>query len=121
MDYSKLLLKASACVITVALVGCASPGNRTALMPLRDLDSFETNCANADQQIELLQRQVPTAQTIRENQIIMSTTGGVLYSMTDGTYQERYNQASGVSRSVARSKIRYLKTWCPVQEPPRGF
>lgn len=96
------------------LTGCASsqPGTTVALMPLQDLDDYKMDCNNKDQQIEFLQRQIADPAWRRMNSQIVNTTGGAIFSIADGTYQERKNQAEGWNQAVARRKIYMLQTWC---------
>lgn len=113
MDTTKHLLTTCACVVAIALTGCAStPGTTVTLLPLQDLNDYKVDCNNKDQQIEFLRRQIASPQFRRNNQIVMNTTGGILYSLADGSYQERKNQAEGWNQAVARRKIHYLETWC---------
>lgn len=117
MDNSKHLLAACACTVALILTGCASsqPGTTVALMPLEDLDDFRMDCSKKDQQIEFLRRQIADPAWRRTNSQIVNSTGGVIYSLADGTYQERKNQAQGWNQAVARRKIYMLETWCPKQ------
>jgi hypothetical protein len=109
MDCKKHLLATCALML---LVGCASqPGQKTVIMPTKDLMSYRADCNNMESQKEFLEKQKVTSETISDNRLVMSNWLGKLFAMGEGTYQQRVEIDSGMHNAIVRRKMRNYE-WC---------
>lgn len=109
MDCKKYLFAACSLML---LVGCASqPGQRTVIMPTRDLMTYQFDCTQKESQQAFLEKQKVGSETLSDNRLVMSNFFGQLFAVGEGTYAQRKEVDSGWHNAIVRRKMRNYE-WC---------
>jgi hypothetical protein len=109
MDYKKYLLTACSLML---LFGCASqPGQKTVIMPTKDILTYQTDCAQKESQKEFLQKQLVGSETMSDNRLVMSNWLGKIFAMSEGSYEQRADIDAGWHNAIVRAKMRNY-VWC---------
>lgn len=105
MKHLSLIMLLSVSAISA---GCTT----TARMDYQSLNHFRVNCSKKQEQLEFLYSQWPSSNDRLVNGMMISSTGGFIASVADGTYQERRYLNDGYYTSVLRLLIDQVKQ-CP--------
>lgn len=90
------------------LTGCTT----TSRMDFQSINHFKINCAKKYEQLEFLRAQWPNERDFLLNGFMISSTGGFIATVADGTYQERRYLEEGRYTAVLRMLIDQVKQ-CP--------
>ena len=99
MDRTKHL-SCAVTLISLIITGCASPGTTATRLSLADIDAYQVDCSRRDVQLAFLEAQLP-------GQFGTVTENGE--PLRDPYFRKDFGN------SVLRSKIQYIKTWCPAK------
>ena len=102
----------------VAITGCAATDTRR--MSMQDLNHFRPDCSRKEEQMKWLQAQMPTRWEQQRDAMAITSVGGAVWSLANGTYDQRRDVADRRTQAVIRSYIRDLENYCPNVLQPAG-
>lgn len=98
------------------LSGCTT----TSKMNVADLNHYQIDCNNREEQLTFLKQQFPNGKDRLVNAMRVTSPGGILLSVHDGTYQEERAIFDRKQQAIARVIIREIEMYCPVQPKVQG-
>jgi len=102
MDFKKCL------PIIFIVSGCTT----TAHMDRVTLNSMRIDCSKKQEQIDFLRSQLPSATDNLINGLMIRSSGGIINSMYDGTYNDRVDQDRGGMSNAVRLQIYNIQKTC---------
>lgn len=104
-------------LIAVA-TGCAATDTRR--MSMQDLNHFVPDCSRKEEQMAWLKSQMPTVWEQQRDTMQITSISGTIWSLADGTYDQRRDVHDRRTQAVIRSYIRDLENYCPNTPRPAG-
>ena len=95
----------------IAITGCAATDTRR--MSMQDLNHFRPDCSRKEEQLRWLQAQMPSRWEQQRDSMAVTSIGGTIWSLADGTYDQRRDVHDRRTQAVIRSYIRDLENYCP--------
>lgn len=102
----------------VAISGCAATDTRR--MSMQDLNHFVPDCSRKEEQLRWLRAQLPNQWEQQRDSLAVTSIGGTIWSLADGTYDQRRDVHNRRTQAVIRSYINELERYCPNKPRPAG-
>lgn len=91
----------------------------TRRMDMNDLNHFIPDCSRKAEQMRWLESQLPSRWEHQKDALTVTSIGGTIWSLADGTYDQRRNIYDRRTQAVIRSYIIDLDR-CPSEVKPAG-
>jgi hypothetical protein len=87
---------------------------------MQDLNHFVPDCSRKEEQMAWLKSQMPTHWEQQRDTLQITSITGTIWSLADGTYDQRRDVHDRRTQAVIRSYIRDLENYCPNTPRPAG-
>ena len=104
--------------IIIVATGCAATDTRR--MSMDDLNRFRPDCSRKNEQLAWLRAQMPSQWEQQRDSMAVTSIGGTVWSLMDGTYDQRRDVHDRRTQAVIRSYISELERYCPNKPRPAG-
>jgi hypothetical protein len=104
----------------LAMVAVTAQATDTRRMDMNDLNHFIPDCSRKAEQMRWLESQLPSRWERQQDSLSVTSVGGTIWSVINGTYDQRKNIHDGRTTAVVRSYIQDLERWCPNEPKPAG-
>jgi hypothetical protein len=86
-------------------------------MDIDDLNHFRVDCNRREEQLRFLHSQMPSRWDQQRDGLAVTSIGGTVLSIIDGSYDRRRDVHDRRTQAVIRSYIREIETYCPTKKP----
>ena len=104
--------------LIVVATGCAATDTKR--MSMWDLNHFVPDCSRKEEQLKWLRAQMPTSWEQFRDSMTVSSVGGTVWTLADGTYDQRRDVHDRRTQAVIRSYIGDLERYCVNKPQPAG-
>lgn len=106
-------------IVMIMLSSTVAYAKDTRRMDLADLNHFIPDCSRKSEQMAFLESQLPSRWEQQKDTLAMTSVGGTIWTMFDGTYDQRRNIHDRRTQAVVRSYMIDLDR-CPTEIKPAG-